>query len=91
MSDLDVVRLRSERGWESAEWERYVKHANPSIRALAKKPVLRVHARERSGIKFGGKFAGTRGKPRFVRVCSRLRLAAVDREILAVQLKKALQ
>lgn len=30
----DVVRLKAEGGWESDEWERYVKLANPSIGRL---------------------------------------------------------
>ncbi|QRM36980.1 site-specific integrase [Rhizobium rhizogenes] len=33
----DVVRLKAEGGWESDEWERYVKLANPSIGRLAAK------------------------------------------------------
>lgn len=33
----DVVRLKAEGGWESDEWQRYVKLANPSIGAMAKK------------------------------------------------------
>ncbi|MFB2562462.1 tyrosine-type recombinase/integrase [Rhizobium sp. IMFF44] len=33
----DVVRLKAEGGWESNEWERYVKLANPSIGRLAAK------------------------------------------------------
>lgn len=48
----DVVRLKAEGGWESDEWQRYVKLANPSMGELARKLAFNFSSENAPGTDF---------------------------------------